>query len=69
MNQILMIENKKKNKKHKNNSGAIEIKNIIRFFAVAIIVFGLFIIGHSSYGLYINARGTSKEIGKENHGP
>ena len=61
MNQILMIENKKKNKKHKNNSGAIEIKNIIRFFAVAIIVFGLFIIGHSSYGLYINARGTSKE--------
>lgn len=61
MNQILMIENKKKNKKHKNNSGAIEIKNIIRFFAIAIIVFGLFIIGHSSYGLYINARGTSKE--------
>ena len=62
MNQILMVDNKKKkSKKQRGNTGPIEIKNIIRFFAVVIIIFGIFIISHSSYGLYINARGTSTD--------
>ena len=63
MNQILMVENnkKKKTKKQRGGSGPVEIKNIVRFFAIVIIVFGLFLIGHSSYGLYINSKGTSTD--------
>ena len=63
MNQILMIENKKKvkNKKERRNSGPIEIKNIIRFFAIALIIFGLVIIGHSTYAIYVDAKGNSTE--------
>ena len=61
MNQILMVEDKKKTKKSKKSSGPIEIKNIIRFFAIIIIIFALFLIGHSSYALYRDARGNSTE--------
>ncbi len=63
MNQILMVDNnkKKKTKKQRGSSGSVEIKNIVRFFAIVIIVFGLFLIGHSSYGLYVNSKGTSTE--------
>lgn len=63
MNQILMVDNnkKKKTKKQRGSSGPVEIKNIVRFFAIVIIVFGLFLIGHSSYGLYVNSKGTSTE--------
>ena len=63
MNQILMVDNnkKKKTKKQRGGSGPVEIKNIVRFFAIVIIVFGLFLIGHSSYGLYVNSKGTSTE--------
>ncbi len=63
MNQILMIETKKKvkNKKERRNSGPIEIKNIIRFFAIALIIFGLVIIGHSTYAIYVDAKGNSTE--------
>ena len=64
MNQILAIENnKKKNKakKVRTSSGPIEIKNIIRFFAIVIIVFGICIISHSSYALYRDAKGSNTE--------
>lgn len=61
MNQILMVENKKKNKKTRTSSGPIEIKNIVRFFAVVLILFALFLIGHSSYAIYMDARGNSTE--------
>ena len=61
MNQILMVENKKKNKKTRTNSGPIEIKNIVRFFAVVIILFALFLMGHSSYAIYMDIRGNSTE--------
>ena len=63
MNQILMVENKKKrkSKKIKNNSGPIEIKNIVRFFAIVIIVFSLCIICHSSYAIYRDAKGNNTE--------
>lgn len=62
MNQILMIENKNKNKKkNRTSSGPVEIRNVVRFFAIILIVFGLCIIGHSSYGMYINAKGNNTE--------
>lgn len=63
MNQILMIENKKKVKSKRKNksSGPIEIKNIISFFAIAIIIFGLVIISHSTYAIYVDAKGNSTE--------
>ena len=67
MNQILAIDNKKKNKKVKRSSTNIEIKNIVMFFAIAIIVFGLFLIGHSSYAIYVDARGNSTENLPEIH--
>ena len=43
MNQILMIEKKKKQTKQKSSGsgGAIETKSIVRFFAIVIIVFGI----------------------------
>lgn len=49
MNQILATENKK-NKR--NSSGPIEIKSIIRFFAVIIIIFGIVLIGEGCYAMY-----------------
>ena len=66
MNQILMIDNKpkqpkKRSKGPKGSSGPIEIKNIIRFFAIVIIIFGLVIISHSSYAIYVDARGNNTE--------
>lgn len=54
MNQILMIENKKKKNR---NSGPAEIGNILKFFAVALIIFGVFFIGHGSYAIYKDAKG------------
>lgn len=53
MNQILMIDNKKK----KSTKHHAEVKSIVRFFAIVIIIFALCIIGHSSYALYRDARG------------
>lgn len=62
MNQILMVENKNKKKKNKTrNSGPVEISNIIRFFAIVIIIFGITMIGHSSYAIYRDAKGNNTE--------
>ena len=66
MNQILMIDNKpkqpkKRSKGPKGSSGPIEIKNIIRFFAIVIIIFGLVIISHSSYAIYVDAKGNNTD--------
>lgn len=61
MNQILMVENRNKKNKNKRNSGPVEIKNIIRFFAVVIIIFGLCIISHSSYAIYRDSKGNNTE--------
>ena len=50
MNQILSTDisgNKKRNK----NSKPIEINNIVKFFAIAIIIFGIFIIGIGAYSI------------------
>lgn len=59
MNQILMVEDKKKSKKTRGTSTPTEIKTIVRFFAIAIIVFAVFIISHSSYALYVDAKGNN----------
>lgn len=50
MNQILVTEKKKKNKK--TSSGPIEIKGIVRFFAVFIMLFGIVLASEGSYALY-----------------
>ena len=56
MNQILSVDNhykKEKTKKVKTkNSGPIEIQNILKFFAISLLVFGIFVIGSGSYSMY-----------------
>ena len=59
MNQILTIENKKN--KTSRGTGSIEIKRIIRFFAVVIIIFALCIISHSSYAIYRESKGNNTD--------
>ena len=51
MNQILMTENKKK----KKSSGPIEIKGIVKFFAIVIAIFGVVLAGEGSYAIYKEA--------------
>lgn len=53
MNQILVTENKKKKKT--TSSGPLEIKEIVRFFAIVIIIFGVTLIGQGSYAIYKDA--------------
>ena len=53
MNQILMVEDKKKS--------TVEIANIVKFFAFITIVFSIFIIGHSSYAMYKSTLGRNTE--------
>lgn len=54
MNQILAIENKEKKKKKKPSQGPIDIKGIIRFFAITIMIFGFVLAGEASYAIYKN---------------
>ncbi len=62
MNQILSVEDtKKKNKKTKKqkaprNSGPVAIESILKFFSVAILIFGIFMIGSGSYSMYTNSQ-------------
>lgn len=56
MNQILMVENKKK-KKNRLSGEKADIRNVARFFAIAIIIFAICLIGRSSYAIYQDARG------------
>ncbi|MCI8443958.1 MAG: hypothetical protein HFJ37_02095 [Clostridia bacterium] len=59
MNQILSVENPKKEKKQKvRNHGTIEINKILKFFSIAIFIFGIFIIGSGSYSMYQEAAAT-----------
>lgn len=56
LNQILSVDNNSNNKKGKKtkvkSSGPIEISSIVRFFSIAILVFGIFMIGTGSYSMY-----------------
>ncbi len=59
LNQILSVENTQPKKKSKiKNNAPLEIQSIVRFFSIAILVFGICLIGTGSYSMY-------KEAGKE----
>lgn len=60
MNQILMVEHKKK-RKNRGSTNPIEIANIVRFFAIMLIIFGLSFIGQGSYAIYKEAKGRNTE--------
>ena len=62
LNQILSIDNSPKGKPKKNktrNSGPIEVNSILKFFSIAILIFGIFMIGSGSYSMYKEA---NKEV-------
>ena len=61
MNQILVTEVEKKKKKKRNTTTSIEIAKIVRFFAVFIMIFGLCLIGHSSYALYRDIKASNTD--------
>lgn len=50
MNQILQVQESRK----KNNSNPVDIKKVILFFSVCIIIFGLIFVGQGAYTLYQN---------------
>lgn len=53
MNQILSVENTKKEKKKRDkNRGPADIESILKFFSIALIVFGIFMVGSGSYSMY-----------------
>ena len=55
LNQILSVDNTKKEKVKNNNMrtrGPIEIQTILKFFAISILIFGVFMIGSGSYSMY-----------------
>lgn len=55
MNQILSVDNSNKEKAKNTNMktrGPIEIQTILRFFAISILIFGVFMIGSGSYSMY-----------------
>lgn len=55
MNQILSVDNIQKQKAKKSYNGSsepVEISKVLKFFAIAILVFGVFIIGSGSYSMY-----------------
>ena len=59
MNQILYVEEKKKNTK-------LEIKKIIRFFSISIIIFGIILASQGSYALYNNMNKEEVQVGNAN---
>ncbi|MBO6243179.1 MAG: hypothetical protein J6O41_01235 [Clostridia bacterium] len=60
MNQILSVDNNYGKKK--KNSGPVEIKSVTKFFAIALLIFGFFMIGSGSYSMYKNSQdGASTE--------
>lgn len=64
MNQILMIDNNKnKNKKEKKASGGpIEISSIARFFAIAILLFGLVLSGSGAYAMVAASQESANSV-------
>lgn len=61
MNQILMVEDKKKSKKKNRSSGPVEIKSVVMFFAIFLMAFGIFLVGQGSYAIYKEAKGSNTE--------
>ena len=66
MNQILSVDNSKKEKIKKNkkrSSGPIAIESILKFFSIAILIFGVLMIGSGSYSMYKEASEGTNEKG------
>lgn len=51
MNQILSVEDPRKNNRQKK-SQPLEINVILRIFAISLLIFGVFVIGSGSYSVY-----------------
>ena len=57
MNQILSTEAPKNNKKVRGvNRAPADIEKILKFFAIGMIIFGIFIISSGSYAMYQNSK-------------
>ena len=56
LNQILSVENNKGKDKKVKSSGPIAINSILKFFSIALIIFGIFMIGTGSYSMYKNSQ-------------
>ncbi len=55
LNQILSVDNSNRGNGKKNrakNNGPIEVDSILKFFSIAILVFGIFMVGSGSYSMY-----------------
>ena len=65
MNQILATSNPTSKKtKTKRSGGPADIKTIVRVFAIAMLVFGVFMIGTGSYAIYRDSEANNSEITK-----
>ena len=60
MNQILSTENIN-NKSYKTKSGPKDIRSIVKFFAIVLIIFGIFLITNSSLALF-NSNNSGQEV-------
>lgn len=57
MNQILSVEAPKKNKRVRGgNRGPADIEKILKFFAISLLIFGIFMISSGSYAMYQNSK-------------
>ena len=56
MNQILSTEVPKSNKKVRGVRTPADIEKILKFFAIGMIIFGIFMIGSGSYAMYQNSK-------------
>ena len=62
MNQILSVDNN--NKKGSKNRQPADIKSVSKFFAIAVMVFGVFLIASSSYGMYKEGQEKEEKLTK-----
>lgn len=67
MNQILSFDDSyKNNKKHNKNSNRnlVDIKKIVIFFAIALIIFGIVLIGKTVYNTFYNKNNSTENLSK-----
>ena len=54
MNQILATSQTTNRRGTRGSKGPVEIEKILKFFAISLIIFGVFLIGSGSYAMYKN---------------